>query len=93
MNPNQTLCAAKIRESQVVNELSMLDGSIQRLHTSVERLAERLDPVMRSQCDPCCNEKCELDTLVPLADSIRIKRFRIEDVVTRINTWLDTIEL
>ena len=83
----------KVSESQVANELSALDGTIQRLHTNIERLVERLEPLLRSQSAACPEKMCELEALVPLADIIRIKRIRLEDVVIRINTCLDVIEL
>lgn len=87
-------CAAGKQASHVEAELGRLSNATERLDNLVGRLGNRLCAVIMpmpvaGEAIPCAPRP----TLVPLADSIRTDRERVEDSCERLLSLLNNMEL
>lgn len=78
---NGPTTAEAVRETQVSREVGLLNSEIERLEADVSRLLGGLAPVLRTP-DPSAGEdqKMPAESLVPLADTLRSFRERIDHV-------------
>lgn len=87
----ETLRAEK-REGQVTSEMAALEKALMALRGRVEQVEERLAPVLRS-VDEAKNAENPCEVLVPLADSIRGVRERVDRLGGRLMDILARLEL
>ena len=81
------------RQSQVDEQLSMANNTLDQLNTVISQLFDKLQPVMRGpEPSEDCKEQVK-DDLVPLANQIRIIRNKIENEVRRVSDILCHFEL
>lgn len=90
------LCDSVVRQArqarQVEGEVEYIDNSIDQLGNALNRLEDRLFPVL--QCEPPkCGEEAKMDSLVPLAESVRRNRRRIESLHSQVEEILSRLEL
>lgn len=90
-NKIEQLEAKPQRQSQVVEQVNMLESNLTTLHDSIEKLRDRLSSVLRPSL-PSEQEKSKDSTkLVNFActikdfvDSIKSATYKIEDILDRI---------
>lgn len=85
-------CEVK-REPQVLQELSVLDTRISRLHELINTVRSRVNPVLRPVPAAGGETPKNTEALVPLAADIRLYRSRIEECNDILSEIIDTCEL
>ena len=80
------------RQCQVPGQLGLLNSAIDQLAEALQRIGDRLSPVVREQ-----DQKAAVDPpeqgLVQLAVTIRAARQRIENCTERLESLLSRLEL
>jgi len=80
------------RLTQVVEQLNSLDGNVESLENIVNELGERLLPLLTESS--IAKDEAQVDErLVPLANSIRVERKRVQVLYDRISDILKRLEL
>jgi hypothetical protein len=86
-------CNTEASTSQVNLELNELAGAIQVLDNVLMRLGDKIACVLVDEAKDCEGPSCPEPTLVPLADQIRVSRYRIANLCDRVQSQVDRIEL
>jgi hypothetical protein len=89
---NANVCCDDSGKLQVDREMEFLEGAIRNLTGTLQVLLSRIQPVLRP-IPPDGKEEVPEDFLVPLADSIRARRWGIEAINNRLNVVLDHLEI
>jgi hypothetical protein len=82
------------KQSQVSKEMDQLFNSLDALSVAINNfIDEKLPGVLRSESVPTCGEAAKEEILVPLADSIRQARYRINEQKDKIQDICHRIEI
>jgi hypothetical protein len=88
-------CEAKTlapKQTQVQEQLSILDDVIEMLSQSVDRINNKVADVLKQE-PPCGTVNKEPESMVPLAQRIRSASNRIKNITESINSISDRCEL
>jgi predicted RNase H-like nuclease (RuvC/YqgF family) len=81
-----------VKQTQVSEQLGILDEAIEMLSQSVDRMNNRVADVLKQE-PPCGTVSNEPESIVPLAQRIRGASSRIKNIAESINSISDRCEL
>jgi len=85
--------AVGTRQSQMNQEIEVLDNVVSSISDSVKNLSQHLSPVLRSEPPSECAETDKEDSLVPQANRIRDIRKALNETLDLLNDTQKRLEV
>ena len=92
---NNSVACAPPSPTQVEDELGSLSSTIEALDSLLLQLGDRISSVIREVPPEPCGKGVGMPSgaLVPLANQMRDRRWRLESLCGRVDSWLNRLEI